>query len=221
MPNKIDVLARISPQMAAVLAKEDELAGDANDTSAGFAQMRENYVAGRAWWNEGAPEMDRVVDDAVEGSFGAIGVRRYYPCEIADFVKCLLLFYGWFGLTDSSSMRLLGGPWDGLTEEDWQFYLNLYAEDPAALAAEPYANLFLNDLTHDVPACYIAAAEFDPLRDDSATLAAICEQYGTPFRFELFEGVIHAFLHYTKMLDAANDVLEHGATFYRETLGLA
>lgn len=47
----------------------------------------------------------------------------------ADFVKCLLLFYGWFGLTDSSSMRLLGGPWDGLTEEDWQFYLNLYAED--------------------------------------------------------------------------------------------
>ena len=139
----------------------------------------------------------------------------------ADFVKCLLLFYGWFGLTDSSSMRLLGGPWDGLTEEDWQFYLNLYAEDPAALAAEPYANLFLNDLTHDVPACYIAAAEFDPLRDDSATLAAICEQYGTPFRFELFEGVIHAFLHYTKMLDAANDVLEHGATFYRETLGLA
>lgn len=57
MPNKIDVLARISPQMAAVLAKEDELAGDANDTSAGFAQMRENYVAGRAWWNEGAPEI--------------------------------------------------------------------------------------------------------------------------------------------------------------------
>ena len=44
MSNKIDVLARISPQMAAVLAKEDELAGDANDTSAGFEQMRENYV---------------------------------------------------------------------------------------------------------------------------------------------------------------------------------
>lgn len=57
MSNKIDVLARISPQMAAVLAKEDELAGDANDTSAGFEQMRENYVLGRAWWNEGAPEM--------------------------------------------------------------------------------------------------------------------------------------------------------------------
>ncbi|MFR0869726.1 MAG: alpha/beta hydrolase fold domain-containing protein, partial [Adlercreutzia sp.] len=93
MPNKIDVLARISPQMAAVLAKEDELAGDANDTSAGFAQMRENYVAGRAWWNEGAPEMDRVVDDAVEGSFGAIGVRRYYPCEIAEGATAPAIVY--------------------------------------------------------------------------------------------------------------------------------
>ena len=38
----------------------------------------------------------------------------------------------------------------------------LYAEDAAALAREPYANLFLNDLTRDVPPCYIAAAEYDP-----------------------------------------------------------
>ena len=138
----------------------------------------------------------------------------------SDFVKCCLLYYGWFGLTDSSSMRLLGGPWDGLTEADWQFYMQMYANDPAELAASPYANLFLNDLERDMPACYIAAAEYDPLRDDSATLAAICEQYGTPVRYEVFEGVIHAFLHYTKMLDAANDALEHGATFYREQLGL-
>ena len=138
----------------------------------------------------------------------------------SGFVKCCLLFYGWFGLTDSSSMRLLGGPWDGLTEADWQFYMQMYANDPAELETNPYANLFLNDLERDMPACYIAAAEYDPLRDDSATLAAICEQYGTPVRYEVFEGVIHAFLHYTKMLDAANDALEHGATFYREQLGL-
>ncbi|MCI9494434.1 MAG: acetyl esterase [Adlercreutzia mucosicola] len=326
MPNKIDVLSRISPQMSAVLAQEDALAGDANDTSAGFAQMRENYVAGRAWWNEGAPKLARVVDDVVEGPSGAIAVRRYYPrlltagelspaivyvhgggfvlgnldthdricrilaeragvpvvavdyrlspearypsavretaavasflhregagwgidgdrvafagdsggahlglaatlylreeCGGADFVRCLLLFYGWFGLTDSASMRLLGGPWDGLAEEDWQFYMGLYAEDPETLVREPYANLLANDLTRDMPACYIAAAEFDPLRDDSACLATICEQYGIPCRYEMFEGVIHAFLHYTKMLDAANDALEHAATFYRETLGL-
>lgn len=330
--NKLDVLSLINPHMQAVLAKEDELAGDANDTSVGFEQMRENYVAGRAYWCEGGPVMVEKIDDEVAGPHGAVPIRYYYPTQAAsdartgaaaalpgivyvhgggfvlgnldthdrvcrilaektgvvvvavdyklspeakfpsaveevaavatylhehgakhgidgerlafagdsggahlglaatmylreecggsDFVKCLLLYYGWFGLTDSSSMRLLGGSWDGLAEEDWKFYMQLYANDPAELAASPYANLFLNDLTHDMPACYIAAAEYDPLRDDSYTLAAICEQYGTPVRYEVFEGVIHAFLHYTKMLDAANDALAHGAAFYREQLGL-
>lgn len=47
---------------------------------------------------------------------------------------------------------------------------------------------------------------------------AIWRAVWIPYRFELFEGVIHAFLHYTKMLDAANDALEHGAAFYRETM---
>lgn len=325
--NKLDVLSLINPQMKAVLAKEDELAGDANDTSVGFRKMRENYVLGRAWWVEGGPAMARVEDGAVAGPQGDIPVRFYYPAEpavaegdapaivyahgggfvlgnlethdricrvLADragvpvvavdyrlspeakfpsaveevaavalhlhergssygidggrlafagdsggahlglaatlhlreicgdssYVACLLLFYGWFGLTDSSSMRLLGGPWDGLTEAEWQWYLEQYADDPAELATNPRANLFLNDLTRDMPACYIAAAEFDPLRDDSATLAAICEGHGVPCRFEVFEGVIHAFLHYTKMLDAANDAIEHAATFYRQQLGL-
>ena len=142
-------------------------------------------------------------------------------CGGADFVKCLLLYYGWFGLQDSSSMRLLGGSWDGLTEEDWAFYMKLYARDDEDLRTALYANLFLNDLTHDMPACYIAAAEYDPLRDDSATLAAICKQYGIPYEHEVFAGTIHAFLHYTRVLDAANDALEHGATFLRRCMGIS
>ena len=81
--NKIDVLAKINPQMRAVLAREDELAGDANDTSAGFERMRENYVAGRAWWAEGGPTMAEKADGEVPGPHGAIPVRCYYPTEAA------------------------------------------------------------------------------------------------------------------------------------------
>ncbi len=33
----------------------------------------------------------------------------------------------------------------------------------------PYA-LFNNDLTNDIPPCFIASAEFDPLLDDSLAL---------------------------------------------------
>lgn len=329
--NKIDVLSMINDGMKAVLAKEDELAGDANDTSAGFEQMRINYVAGRSFWVEGGPEMAEKFDAEVEGPHGIIPVRFYYPAESrdelaaagklipaivyahgggfvlgnlethdricrvlaqksgvavvavdyrlspeakfpvaveevakvasflhergagfgidgsklgfagdsggahlglaatmylrgelgnSDFVKCLLLFYGWYGLKDSASQRLLGGPWDGLTEEDWQWYKDLYANDVKELETSPYANLFLNDMTHDMPACYIAAAQYDPLKDDSTALATICEEYGIPHRYEMFEGVIHAFLHYTKMLDEANQALEHGAEFFRTQLNL-
>ena len=302
--NKIDVLSKINEGMRAVLAKEDELAGNANDTSAGFEQMRLNYTAGRAYWVEGGPEMAEKVDCKVEGPHGDIPVRLYYPvkdraslandgetlpaivyahgggfvlgnldthdriCRVlasktgaavaaeqgeaygidgnrlsfagdsggahlslaatmylreelggSDYVKCLLLFYGWYGLKDSASQRLLGGPWDGLTEAEWQWYKGLYAEDTAELETSPYANLFLNDLTRDMPSCYIAAAEYDPLKDDSTALATILEEYGIPHRFEMFEGVIHAFLHYTKMLDEANLALEHGAEHFRQQMG--
>ena len=58
-------------------------------------------------------------------------------------IKCLLLYYGWFGLTDSGSMRLLGGPWDGLAEEDWMFYQQLYANDIEELKTSPYAESLL------------------------------------------------------------------------------
>ncbi|WP_371298213.1 hypothetical protein [Paraeggerthella sp.] len=66
------LLSLINPQMNAVLAKEDELAGDANDTSVGFEKMRENYVAGRAYWVEGGPGHGRKARRCRGGS-----VRRH------------------------------------------------------------------------------------------------------------------------------------------------
>ena len=77
--NKLDVLARISPQMKAVLAKEDELAGDTADTSVGFEVMRKNYVEGRKYWVQGGPTMVKTFDQNIEGPYGEIPVRFYYP----------------------------------------------------------------------------------------------------------------------------------------------
>ncbi len=146
----------------------------------------------------------------------------YYRDKIGDasFIKALLLYYGSFGLRDSNSHRLLGGPWDGLEEKDLEFYMTLYGGDFDKLMQEQYFNLYLNDFTHDMPALYIAAAEYDPLVDDSDLLATIADQSGVPYQYEVFEGVIHAFLHYTRALDAANDALEHGATFFRQVMDI-
>ena len=133
----------------------------------------------------------------------------------AERFRCLLLFYGFFGLRDSMSWRLLGGTWDGLTQDDFNYFLNMFFADPEQIW-DPSVDLLSHDLTCDVPPCYIAAADLDPLRDDSRCLAAILTHAGQPHRFEEFKGVIHAFLHNSRMLDEANDALEHAATFYRE-----
>jgi len=315
--NKLDVLSHISPEMKAVLQKQEELASDAFATNVGFEEMRRNYIKERRFWNEGGPEPRRTIDTVVEGPLGNIPVRYYHPTDAAvspciiyihgggwvvgnldthdrimriladrtgavvvgvdyslspevkfpsgieecaavagylhahgaehgidpddisfagdsgganmslatmlylrdelgdaSFVKCLLLYYGAYGLTDSRSFRLLGGPWDGLDKPDYEYYLQCYTASPEELES-PYLDCFNADLTHDMPACYVVAAEYDPLRDDSYTLADILQEYGIPHQLETFPGVLHAFLHHSRMLPAASEALEHGAEFFR------
>ncbi|WP_371298212.1 alpha/beta hydrolase fold domain-containing protein [Paraeggerthella sp.] len=118
-------------------------------------------------------------------------------------------------------MRLLGGSWDGLTEADWKFYMQMYANDPAELEESPYANLFLNDMTRDMPACYIAAAEYDPLRDDSTTLATICEEYGVPYRFRTVRRRYPTrFCTTPRCLTRRTTPLSTVRPFYRQQMGL-
>jgi acetyl esterase len=132
-------------------------------------------------------------------------------------LRSLLLFYGLFGLKDSSSQRLLGGTWDGLTKEDLQYYYDCYLAEPTD-SQSPYFDCLSADLSQGVPPCYIAAAQLDPLHDDSTTLAAMLTNHGIPNRLEVFEGVLHAFLHNSRMLDEAQTALEHSAAFFKEMI---
>jgi acetyl esterase len=129
-------------------------------------------------------------------------------------ITALALYYGLFGLRDSVSRRLLGGPWDGLTEADLDYYLGSYLADPAQ-ARSPYVDCLAADLGHGVPPTYLVAAELDPLRDDSAALAAMLAEHGVACTHEVFPGVLHAFLHNSRMLDAAAVALQHGGAFLR------
>ncbi|MDK8601605.1 acetylesterase [Trueperella sp. HMSC08B05] len=130
----------------------------------------------------------------------------------AGGVRCFLLYYGWFGLKDSVSIRLYGGVWDGLTPEDFSMYKQLYITREADLDS-PYLNIFNADL-EGLPPAYICAAELDPLLDDSRLLAKIYETQGVSHELEVVPGVIHAFLHHGRMLDAARQVMAHGGTFF-------
>ncbi|MDR3052349.1 MAG: acetyl esterase [Coriobacteriales bacterium] len=139
--------------------------------------------------------------------------------DTSDFepICSLLLFYGLYGLRDSMSRRLLGGSWDGLSESDLRYYYDCYLAHPEDHES-PYVDCLRADLTHGMPPCYLAAAQFDPLKDDTATLATILSEGGIRHEHVVFGGVLHAFLHNSRMLDEAMTALDQAAAFYRSVV---
>ena len=343
-----DVLARVTDEMRAVLAKQAELAGDAFATDVTVEEMRRRYALERSFWNEGGPVMARTVDDVVPGPSGDIKVRFHHPVDAdgprpadhppadnrpadhppaddrpadhrpaddppalvyvhgggfvvgnldthdrimrtlaertgavvvgvdyslspeAKFplavqecaavvehlarhgealgldpqhlsmagdsgganlclatalylrdgvpagprLESLILYYGMFGLRDSVSQRLFGGEWDGMSRADLDHYLTCYTNGPQDLES-PYLDCLGADLSHGVPPCYVAASALDPLRDDSLALAALLEAAGVPYRLRTFDGVLHGFLHHSRLLPEALEALADGADFHR------
>lgn len=316
----LDVLARVTDQMRAVLDKQAELAGDAFATDVALEEMRRRYAQERAFWNEGGPVMAETVDDVVPGPSGDIRIRSHRPSaagnrscivyihgggfvvgnldthdrimralaertgsvvvgvdytlspeakfptavhecaavvehlrtegaalgidgdhlslagdsgganlclattlylrdEVPDgpTIRCLILYYGMFGLRDALSQRLYGGEWDGMSRADLDYYMGCYTTGPNDLES-PYLDCLGADLSDGVPPCYIAASGLDPLRDDSLALAALLAEVGVPHRLRVFDGVLHGFLHHSRMLPEAGEALEDSADFYRGVL---
>jgi acetyl esterase len=131
--------------------------------------------------------------------------------------RALLLYYGSFGVRDSASRRLYGGPWDGLGEAELEFYRQSYLRGPED-ARDPRYDLLSADLAGAPPA-FIAAAALDPLLDDSRALAAMLEELATTVELRVYDGVLHGFLHLSRMVDAAMTAITDGARFLRAQLG--
>ncbi len=129
-------------------------------------------------------------------------------------VIAILLWYGLYGLQDSVSRRLFGGAWDGLTREDLDMYEKAYLRNEEDRES-PWYCLFNNDLTRDVPPCFIASAEFDPLIDDSRLLHQTLQAHQQPCEYKMYPGTLHAFLHYSQnQMTIADDALQDGARFF-------
>lgn len=134
-------------------------------------------------------------------------------------VSATLLWYGLYGLRDSTSRRLYGGEWDGLRQQDLEEYDNAYLTALGSCDA-PYYCLFNNDLTQDIPPCFIASAQYDPLIDDSVTLFKTLEAHQLPCEYKMYSGTLHAFLHYSRMMKVADDAIRDGAHYFVKQLAL-
>ena len=134
-------------------------------------------------------------------------------------VAGVLLWYGLYGLRDSVTRRLLGGVWDGLTQQDLQMYEEAYLSNDADRES-PYYCLFNNDLTREVPPCFIAGAEFDPLLDDSRLLYQTLAAHQQPCEFKLYRARCTPFALFTDDENRRRGSSRRRSVLYRSALAI-
>ncbi len=161
---------------------------------------------------------------AIAGDSGganlALGANLYLRDAFGgnDYICALLLYYGSFGLQDSAGWHLHGTDLDGMRKTDLDYYLSCYLENPQTDVKNPYFATIYNDLTRGVPATYMCAGTLDPLFDDSVALDTILTNHGVRTQFDRVPGVLHAFMHYGRMMDEAVECLERSGKFLAEEL---
>jgi len=139
----------------------------------------------------------------------AIALKQSDPTLLA----LLLLVYGVFGLRDSSSQRVYGERPDCLSNEDMAYYYGCYLRGPDDWH-DPRFQVLCADLS-GLPPAFIAAAGMDLLLDDSVAMHALMGDAGVDSRLEIYEGVLHGFLHYSRTLDMARKAIDDGAAALR------
>ena len=186
-----------------------------------FPSQIEECVAAVTWLASHAsrlaidPECIAIGGDSAGANLSlatALGLRD----QGQDLIKAMLLYYGAFGLKDSVSQRLYGGDEDGLSKEEMDYYRTSLVRDPKDLD-DPRLNSLRADLAN-LPPAFVAAAELDPLLDDSKALVELMAAQGGYSELKIYPGVLHGFLHYSRILKKARVAIRDGADFLREII---
>ncbi|MDP6531354.1 MAG: alpha/beta hydrolase fold domain-containing protein [Arenicellales bacterium] len=143
------------------------------------------------------------------GANMAVSVAQAQHAANPGTVRYLLLYYGGYGLPDSVSRRLFGGADDGMSTTDLAFYRDCYLRSPGD-AKDSRVNVLAGNIAV-LPPAFIGVAQCDPLRDDSLALNGLMAGAGIASELRMYQGVLHGFLHYGRMLDKANTALKEGA----------
>ncbi|PAB59123.1 alpha/beta hydrolase fold domain-containing protein [Anaeromicrobium sediminis] len=317
---RLDIFSKMSDQMKSVLRIQEERSKETFVTSDDFNVLREAYSKERQYWNEGAPSMNRIVNTTIDGPYGQIPIRIYYPnnnknscCSIyihgggfilgsvdthdrimrifsnysqnilvgidyslspenkfpvalnecttvikyvknygykygingnkisvvgdssganlslaailhmrdkgydISYIKSLILYYGLYSLSNSKSMNLFGGTHNGFNQDDLEHYAMCYLNNED-YTNNPYFHCLSANLTHGIPATYVAVGDLDPLLDDNLNLHKILKEKGIKSKCDVYKGVLHSFLHYSKVLEESKTALEAGAKFLLDNI---
>lgn len=169
--------------------------------------------SGAAWGIDGNAI---VIGGASAGASVAFGTAFELRERRPDLLKGVVSIYGVVGDNlESDSMRELGGGDFILqTEAVGQIYTG-YAGD--AHRDDPRAFAVKGDPA-GLPPAFIAAAELDPIRDDSMLLAERMAAAGHPHTLKVYPGVMHTFFVQSNVIDQAKVCIGDIADFLREAV---
>ena len=135
-----------------------------------------------------------------------------------DLLSALASLYGVLDYNlESDSMRELGGGDFMLTNAYVQMVYDGYLPEEAD-RSDQRAFAVKGDPA-GLPPVFIAAAELDPIRDDSLTYAEKLKSVGHPHELEVYAGVLHAYFGYTGVVDEARRCVEDLGVFLGKHLG--
>lgn len=171
-----------------------------------------HLTAHGAQWGLDGSRLAFAGDSAGSGlSIGGALLLRDEDPDVFARLRSLLLIYGGFGLRDSATRRLWGGDWDGMKMDDLAGFMDaLYSSEADA------RSVYVNPLEADVrglPPVFLRSAELDPLADDSRAFAEVLRRAGQEHEHHEVPGVLHSYVHFGRMLDAANQTLAEAALF--------
>jgi acetyl esterase len=102
----------------------------------------------------------------------------------------------------------------GLAAADLPWFLDRYLNDPSE-ARHPHASPIHAPNLGGLPPALVVTAEYDPLRDDGEHYAARLREAGVPTVVHRFDGMIHAFLLFSGLVDKADEASDEACTWLR------
>ena len=161
------------------------------------------------------------IGGASAGASVALGVAQTLrDAGRGGVLKAVVSLYGVLAYDlDSDSMTQLGGGDFMLTTEYTKMVYDGYVPDEAE-RSNPRAFAVHADPA-GLPPVFVAAAQLDPIRDDSIAFAEKLSAAGHPHKLEVYPGVMHAFFGYSGTIDEAKRLVADTASYLGETLGSA
>jgi len=153
------------------------------------------------------------------GSIHSLSTMLYLRNEYneTDYLTAVVLYYAGCGaMKDGPSVRLWGNEFDELVFDKPvmahnNFNSSWIREDQ--LDSPYYDQLMNNDLSWGIAPTFIAVGDADPLKDGCETLYEMLYEHGHTVSMTVYEGVMHAFIHYSRMMDVVYDSLQEAADF--------